>query len=359
MNRFSSVSIRFLQLLNDDDCGGGGWRPGELLLPSPLLSSHSLYPHSFAMNESPTSTLDDSQQNQPSVTFDLPATNSPQSEPILVQEPDGESAHVSISESPTSGSPEGSPSLFPQELGMNNKSRLNHRPSLNSRLSSDQIPSNSNNVSRSNSSTLSQFALSPTNSPSNTLDSTYTSNPNSPPTLQSPTPRRSYALANSAHSRSVSNASVGSNLSVPGMLSPIMSPVDSEITNKETTVGAGESSSSSSTTQSQSFNPPQRQSTSSPSRNSTSSPSTPVRRRQGHSRASSTHSLHSRSNSEYSEYKETLDAKSKDLEDGSRIINQYKMLNVIGQGAYGTVHRAVLVHGGEDGPEFVSRREEG
>lgn len=41
-------------------------------------------------------------------------------------------------------------------------------------------------------------------------------------------------------------------------------------------------------------------------------------------------------------------------QDGSRIINQYRMLDVIGQGAYGTVHRAVLVHGGEDGVEFVS-----
>lgn len=43
------------------------------------------------------------------------------------------------------------------------------------------------------------------------------------------------------------------------------------------------------------------------------------------------------------EYKETLDAKSRDLEDGSRIINQYRMTSVIGQGAYGTVHRATLV----------------
>ncbi|PWN50240.1 Pkinase-domain-containing protein, partial [Violaceomyces palustris] len=43
------------------------------------------------------------------------------------------------------------------------------------------------------------------------------------------------------------------------------------------------------------------------------------------------------------DYKETLDAKSKDMEDGSRIINQYRMTDVIGQGAYGTVHKASLV----------------
>ncbi|KDN52809.1 hypothetical protein K437DRAFT_266261 [Tilletiaria anomala UBC 951] len=43
-------------------------------------------------------------------------------------------------------------------------------------------------------------------------------------------------------------------------------------------------------------------------------------------------------------YKETLDAHSKDMRDGSRIINQYKILEVIGQGAYGTVHRAVMMN---------------
>ncbi|PWY97001.1 Pkinase-domain-containing protein [Testicularia cyperi] len=42
------------------------------------------------------------------------------------------------------------------------------------------------------------------------------------------------------------------------------------------------------------------------------------------------------------EYRETLDAKSKDMDDGSRIINQYKMCDIIGQGAYGTVHKACL-----------------
>ncbi len=42
------------------------------------------------------------------------------------------------------------------------------------------------------------------------------------------------------------------------------------------------------------------------------------------------------------EYRETLDAKSKDLEDGSRIINQYKITEVIGRGAYGTVRKAIL-----------------
>ena len=64
----------------------------------------------------------------------------------------------------------------------------------------------------------------------------------------------------------------------------------------------------------------------------------------------STHSsgAHSRSHT----YKETLDAHSKDLGDGSRILNQYKIMEMIGQGAYGTVHRAVLVDNPEE--EFVS-----
>lgn len=42
------------------------------------------------------------------------------------------------------------------------------------------------------------------------------------------------------------------------------------------------------------------------------------------------------------EFRETLDAKSKDLEDGSRIINQYRITDIIGRGAYGTVRRALL-----------------
>ncbi|SOV05485.1 related to calcium/calmodulin dependent protein kinase C [Ustilago sp. UG-2017a] len=42
------------------------------------------------------------------------------------------------------------------------------------------------------------------------------------------------------------------------------------------------------------------------------------------------------------ELRETLDAKSKDLEDGSRIINQYRITDVIGRGAYGTVRKAIL-----------------
>lgn len=42
------------------------------------------------------------------------------------------------------------------------------------------------------------------------------------------------------------------------------------------------------------------------------------------------------------EYRETLNAKSKDLEDGSRIINQYRITDIIGRGAYGTVRKAIL-----------------
>ena len=42
------------------------------------------------------------------------------------------------------------------------------------------------------------------------------------------------------------------------------------------------------------------------------------------------------------EYRETLDAKSRDLEDGSKIINQYKITDTIGRGAYGTVRKAIL-----------------
>lgn len=43
------------------------------------------------------------------------------------------------------------------------------------------------------------------------------------------------------------------------------------------------------------------------------------------------------------EYRETLDAKSKDLDDGSTVINQYKITDTIGRGAYGTVRKAELV----------------
>lgn len=43
------------------------------------------------------------------------------------------------------------------------------------------------------------------------------------------------------------------------------------------------------------------------------------------------------------EYRETLNAKSRDLEDGSRVINQYKITDLIGRGAYGAVRKAVLV----------------
>ncbi|CBQ69711.1 related to calcium/calmodulin dependent protein kinase C [Sporisorium reilianum SRZ2] len=43
------------------------------------------------------------------------------------------------------------------------------------------------------------------------------------------------------------------------------------------------------------------------------------------------------------EYRETLDAKSKDLDDGSTVINQYKVTDTIGRGAYGTVRKAELV----------------
>ncbi|TKY90215.1 hypothetical protein EX895_000213 [Sporisorium graminicola] len=43
------------------------------------------------------------------------------------------------------------------------------------------------------------------------------------------------------------------------------------------------------------------------------------------------------------EYRETLNAKSKDLDDGSTVINQYKITDTIGRGAYGTVRKAELV----------------
>ncbi|GAC98341.1 likely protein kinase [Pseudozyma hubeiensis SY62] len=42
------------------------------------------------------------------------------------------------------------------------------------------------------------------------------------------------------------------------------------------------------------------------------------------------------------DYRETLDAKSKDLEDGTTVINQYSITDTIGRGAYGTVRKAVL-----------------
>ncbi|KIS66692.1 uncharacterized protein UMAG_04755 [Mycosarcoma maydis] len=42
------------------------------------------------------------------------------------------------------------------------------------------------------------------------------------------------------------------------------------------------------------------------------------------------------------DYRETLDAKSKDLEDGSTVINQYTITDTIGRGAYGIVRKAVL-----------------
>ncbi|KAJ9475295.1 putative serine/threonine-protein kinase HSL1 [Pseudozyma hubeiensis] len=42
------------------------------------------------------------------------------------------------------------------------------------------------------------------------------------------------------------------------------------------------------------------------------------------------------------DYRETLDAKSKDLEDGTTVINQYSITDTIGRGAYGTVRKAVF-----------------
>lgn len=42
------------------------------------------------------------------------------------------------------------------------------------------------------------------------------------------------------------------------------------------------------------------------------------------------------------EYRETLDAKSQEMEDGSTVINQYKITDTIGRGSYGTVRKAVL-----------------
>ncbi|UZJ54712.1 hypothetical protein CBS101457_004032 [Exobasidium rhododendri] len=59
----------------------------------------------------------------------------------------------------------------------------------------------------------------------------------------------------------------------------------------------------------------------------------PNRRRQG---------THSHRNSSF-EYKETLNATTRHLEDGSRIINQYKLYDMIGQGAYGNVYEACLL----------------
>ncbi|MCO5599803.1 hypothetical protein L7F22_053910 [Adiantum nelumboides] len=52
--------------------------------------------------------------------------------------------------------------------------------------------------------------------------------------------------------------------------------------------------------------------------------------------------LNSHRNSSF-EYKETLDATTRHLEDGSRIINQYKLGKMIGKGAYGSVYRANLL----------------
>lgn len=51
---------------------------------------------------------------------------------------------------------------------------------------------------------------------------------------------------------------------------------------------------------------------------------------------------HSHRNSSF-EYKETLDATTRHLEDGSRIINQYKLGKMIGKGSYGSVFRACLL----------------
>ncbi|KAN0063859.1 hypothetical protein ACQY0O_003464 [Thecaphora frezii] len=62
---------------------------------------------------------------------------------------------------------------------------------------------------------------------------------------------------------------------------------------------------------------------------------------QSHASGSRTHSRNTSRNTSY-EFKETLDARSRDMGDGSRIINQYRMTSVIGQGSYGTVHRATL-----------------
>ncbi|PWN44449.1 kinase-like protein [Ceraceosorus guamensis] len=67
------------------------------------------------------------------------------------------------------------------------------------------------------------------------------------------------------------------------------------------------------------------------------------RPRMGHSRSGSRNASH--------EYKETLDAKSQMMADGSRIINQYRLKEVIGQGAYGVVYRATLLH--DDSVEFA------
>ncbi|PWN31234.1 Pkinase-domain-containing protein, partial [Meira miltonrushii] len=58
--------------------------------------------------------------------------------------------------------------------------------------------------------------------------------------------------------------------------------------------------------------------------------------------------LNSHRNSSF-EYKETLDATTRHLEDGSRIINQYKLGKMIGKGAYGSVYRANLL----DDPESL------
>ncbi|SPO42242.1 uncharacterized protein PSFLO_07725 [Pseudozyma flocculosa] len=61
-------------------------------------------------------------------------------------------------------------------------------------------------------------------------------------------------------------------------------------------------------------------------------------------RASGSTAPHSRTTSRNTshDFKETLNARSRDMDDGSRIINQYRMTEVIGQGSYGTVHRATL-----------------
>lgn len=63
--------------------------------------------------------------------------------------------------------------------------------------------------------------------------------------------------------------------------------------------------------------------------------------------SSGTNTPHSRHPSR--EYKETLDARAKDEKDGTRIINQYHLTRVIGQGAYGVVYQGCL----RDDPQHV------
>lgn len=64
--------------------------------------------------------------------------------------------------------------------------------------------------------------------------------------------------------------------------------------------------------------------------------------------SSSKKGLNTHRNSSF-EYKETLDATTRHLEDGSRIINQFKLGKMIGKGAYGSVYRANLL----DDPESL------